>query len=159
MDSFSRMLAFLPAQRMLLKAGEYQSLRDTGLLVDLAEGLVLSGISMAIAGSSRPASGSEHNISHSLDRVLGQDKKLHGLQVGLATLLTLTLQGNNEQVGVLRSLYEKVGFPVTLDEIGIGCHEFEKALKIAPELRDRYTILNEIPHEKIIATSREILCK
>ena len=158
-DNFSRMLALLPAQRILLKTDGYKGLKDEELLADLAEGLVLSGISMAIAGSSRPASGSEHNISHSLDRILGQQKKLHGLQVGLATILTLILQGNSEQADVLSQLYQKTGFPLNLKELEISCEDFEKALEIAPGLRDRYTVLNEIPIEELKEVARARLCK
>ena len=40
---------------------------DSELLQRLLSGLVLSGLAMEIAGSSRPCSGSEHLISHALD--------------------------------------------------------------------------------------------
>ncbi|HIU20246.1 MAG TPA: sn-glycerol-1-phosphate dehydrogenase, partial [Candidatus Limiplasma stercoravium] len=60
----------------------------------VAEGLVLSGVAMAFAGISRPASGLEHYFSHlwemmSLDR--GLPCELHGVQVGVGTVLTLRL--------------------------------------------------------------------
>lgn len=60
----------------------------------VAEGLVLSGIAMAFAGISRPASGLEHYFSHlwemmSLER--GLPVELHGIQVGVGTLLTLRI--------------------------------------------------------------------
>ena len=58
------------------------------------EGLVLSGIAMSYAGISRPASGLEHYFSHMwemmcLDR--GKPYELHGIQVGVGTLITLRL--------------------------------------------------------------------
>ena len=58
------------------------------------EALFLSGFGMVIAGSSAPASGGEHLISHYLDMKhalynTGQD--LHGAQVGVATIYTLGL--------------------------------------------------------------------
>lgn len=58
------------------------------------EALLLSGFGMVIAGSSAPASGGEHLISHYLDMKhalydTGQD--LHGAQVGVATIHTLGL--------------------------------------------------------------------
>ncbi len=60
----------------------------------VAEGLILSGIAMAFAKISRPASGLEHYFSHlwemfSLDR--GLPMELHGIQVGVGTLLCLRL--------------------------------------------------------------------
>ncbi len=60
----------------------------------VAEGLVLSGIAMAFARISRPASGLEHYFSHlwemfSLDQ--GLKTELHGIQVGVGTLLCLEM--------------------------------------------------------------------
>src|SRR6476659_6293839 len=52
----------------------------------LATALMLNGIAMEICGSSRPASGSEHLISHALD-ALATRPRLHGLQVGVATYI------------------------------------------------------------------------
>ncbi len=60
----------------------------------LMEALLLSGISMASAGSSAPASGGEHLISHLWDMTAwyrGRTVGLHGAQVGVATLITATL--------------------------------------------------------------------
>lgn len=58
----------------------------------LTETLLLSGFSMALAGSSSPASGGEHLISHYWDMVehaAGRPvRALHGLQVGVATVIT-----------------------------------------------------------------------
>jgi glycerol-1-phosphate dehydrogenase [NAD(P)+] len=55
-------------------------------------GLILCGIAMAFSGLSRPASGQEHYFSHmwemmDLDR--GNESELHGIQVGVGTILTL----------------------------------------------------------------------
>ena len=52
----------------------------------LAKGLLLSGLAMAAAGTSRPCSGAEHLISHSLDRLLGERAAMHGEQVALGCL-------------------------------------------------------------------------
>jgi glycerol-1-phosphate dehydrogenase [NAD(P)+] len=60
----------------------------------LAEALLLSGISMVVAGSSSPASGGEHLLSHYWDMTAawyGRQEQLHGAQVGVATLVTATL--------------------------------------------------------------------
>lgn len=60
----------------------------------IAEGLVLSGIGMAFAGSSHPASGLDHYFSHCWEMLLlerGQDYALHGLQTGVGMLLTLKI--------------------------------------------------------------------
>lgn len=60
----------------------------------MAEGLVLSGIGMAFAGISHPASGLEHYFSHCWEMLLlerGQEYALHGLQTGVGMLLTLKI--------------------------------------------------------------------
>lgn len=60
----------------------------------LTEALLLSGISMVVAGSSSPASGGEHLMSHYWDMTAhehGRPTELHGAQVGVATLVTATL--------------------------------------------------------------------
>lgn len=70
------------------------SKRDPKTIGALTEALVYSGISMIIAGSSAPASGAEHLISHTLDMqsaVKGVKHDLHGAQVGVATLVTAKL--------------------------------------------------------------------
>ncbi len=66
--------------------------REPEALKAVLEGLVISGISMAFAEISRPASGLEHYFSHiwemqALQR--GKPSDLHGIQVGVGTQLTL----------------------------------------------------------------------
>ncbi len=68
--------------------------RDPEAVQATVEGLVLSGVAMSYAGISRPASGLEHYFSHlwemmALDR--GTPYELHGIQVGVGTLITLKL--------------------------------------------------------------------
>ena len=83
--------------------------REPEALTAVLEGLVISGISMAFAEISRPASGLEHYFSHlwemqALQRGLPSD--LHGIQVGVGTLLTLWIYEhmlNQEQVDVPRA--------------------------------------------------------
>ena len=58
------------------------------------EALLLSGLSMLVAGSSAPASGGEHLISHYLDMkhaLYGTENDLHGTQTGVATVYCLGL--------------------------------------------------------------------
>lgn len=56
----------------------------------LFHGLLLTGIAMTMAGTSSPASGGEHLLSHALDMMSSLDgvpHDLHGRQVGLGTAL------------------------------------------------------------------------
>ncbi|HNS97992.1 MAG TPA: iron-containing alcohol dehydrogenase [Polyangiaceae bacterium] len=60
----------------------------------LFHALVVSGCVMTLHGSSLPASGAEHVISHTLDMMSdadGQPHDLHGRQVGVATIVAAAL--------------------------------------------------------------------
>lgn len=78
----------------IVEAAEGLKARDENAVERVMEGLLLSGIAMAYAKVSRPASGLEHYFSHlwemmSLER--GLPVELHGIQVGIGTLLTLQI--------------------------------------------------------------------
>ena len=64
---------------------------DLEAVLGLFEGLLFSGVAMSLAGSSAPASGGEHLISHFLDMresFTGIEPNLHGLQVGAGVVLS-----------------------------------------------------------------------
>jgi len=68
--------------------------RDPEACLAVAEGLVMSGVAMSFAKSSRPASGLEHYFSHMWEMMgmeRGQKADLHGIQVGVGTRLALGL--------------------------------------------------------------------
>lgn len=84
--------------------------RDEKAVQATVEGLVLSGVAMSYAGISRPASGLEHYFSHlwemmALDR--GTDYELHGIQVGVGTLITLKLYDDIRNIKPSREVAEK----------------------------------------------------
>jgi glycerol-1-phosphate dehydrogenase [NAD(P)+] len=59
------------------------------------EALVIVGIAMSFAGSSRPASGSEHHLSHFFEItgiVHGEDYFPHGIDVAYSTVVTAELR-------------------------------------------------------------------
>jgi len=103
--------------------------------------LVSSGVAMSIAGSSRPASGAEHLISHQLDRI-APGQALHGHQVGVASIITEYLHnGDGGQWRAIRDALKSIDAPTTAAEIGISDDDLLEALTTAHEIRDRYTIL------------------
>jgi glycerol-1-phosphate dehydrogenase [NAD(P)+] len=56
----------------------------------LMDGLIESGLCMLDANNSRPASGTEHQVSHHLEMMLLRDHRpaiLHGIKVGAATII------------------------------------------------------------------------
>ena len=68
--------------------------RDREAIRGLVNSLMLSGIAMSVAGSSSPASGGEHLISHFIDMTAHTFDKpfdFHGCQVGVGTLTSAML--------------------------------------------------------------------
>lgn len=101
--------------------------------------LVASGVAMSIAGSSRPASGSEHKFSHALDEIAPRPA-LHGEQCGVGTIMMMYLHGGNWQE--IRTSLKMIGAPTNASELGIEEDYIIKALLNAHKIRpERYTIL------------------
>ena len=106
----------------------------------LATSLLLNGIAMEICGSSRPASGSEHLISHALDAISPRPR-LHGLQVGIATYLVSLLQGCNTDR--IAGLFDVTGFWDAVAEDPFSRSEWLQAIRAAPSVKEGYyTVLS-----------------
>ena len=101
--------------------------------------IIVSGISMSIARSSRPTSGSEHMISHTID-MMYPGRAMHGEQCGVASIVTSYLQkGDWEE---LKHALVKIGAPTKASELNLTDEEFINAVANAHKIRkDRYTIL------------------
>lgn len=114
----------------------------------LAESLVLGGLSMSVAGNSRPCSGSDHLFCHALDELY--DHKLpHGIVVAIGTIGACILQ--NRPYKPLLAFLKAYGIDINPQHRGITEEMFVKAWLYAPKVRqERYTILNqtEITSEK-----------
>lgn len=68
--------------------------RDRDAVEAVFEGLVLCGLAMKIAGTSRPASGIEHYLSHIWDmrgEEFGTPTELHGLQCAVGTYISVNI--------------------------------------------------------------------
>ncbi len=106
----------------------------------LATSLMLNGIAMEICGSSRPASGSEHLISHALDANSARPR-LHGLQVGVATYIVSILQ--KENTDRIASLFDVTGFWNGIAEDPFSASEWLAAVQAAPSIKEGfYTVLS-----------------
>ena len=82
------------ALKKIVDASDGITKRDPDAIQSIAEGLVVAGMAMAYAEISRPASGLEHYFSHmwemmALERGVPYD--LHGIQVGVGTVLSMKL--------------------------------------------------------------------
>jgi glycerol-1-phosphate dehydrogenase [NAD(P)+] len=125
----------------VLFAGKNKDIRSYDFQYKLVNSLILSGIAMEIAGSSRPASGGEHLISHALDE-LSASPSLHGLQVGVATYLCSLLQNNKSEI--VKGFLINTGFADFVKKDPLDKKDFIFALKKAPDIKQGYyTILSE----------------
>ena len=108
----------------------------------LATALMLNGVAMEIAGSSRPASGSEHLISHALD-MTGARHRLHGLQTGTAAYLVSSLQSGSHHK-IIGELFARTGFWESVRKQPFSTEEWRIAVERAPSIKeDFYTILSD----------------
>ncbi len=107
----------------------------------LANCLVLSGIAMDYAGSSRPVSGSEHLFSHALDYFC-EKQNLHGLNVALGTVAVLKILGEDPSLVV--QYLKKFEVDVNPKSMEISEDTFVYCMQHATEMRtNRYTYLHE----------------
>lgn len=112
---------------------------DPAFLRTLADALVLSGMAMIQAGTSRPASGGEHEISHAIDELFG-GRALHGAQVAFGTLVSVHLYG--EDHARLRERLRRLGLPQHPSDLGLSKEDTLRVLLHAPETRPgRFTVL------------------
>ena len=130
----------------------------------LMNALIVAGLSMAECGDSRPASGSEHHMSHFLEMdfvARGERVPLHGVKVGIGTLVSIEIynylkdndikfKGSDEvyklveklpSVNEIREKLEKLGCPIKFSQIGVRKETMEEMIEKAYTVRDRYTIL------------------
>lgn len=107
----------------------------------VVKSLIVSGVSMAVAGNSRPASGAEHMFSHMLDKIM-PGAAMHGNQVGIGSILMMNLHGGDWKQ--IRDALQALGAPVTAKELGVPPKKILEALTTCHTLRpERYTILGE----------------
>jgi glycerol-1-phosphate dehydrogenase [NAD(P)+] len=137
-DEFSALIAEQAAESVLTIT-DWDGLKG---LTALARGLIMSGLAMAVAGSSRPCSGGEHLVSHALDARVDVPTNPHGLQVGLASLLTSLLQEELEDDVIATFL--RAGLPTSPADLGLSDEQLRRALQEAPDARPgRWTVLSD----------------
>ena len=135
----------------------------------LMKSLIVAGLAMAESGNSRPASGSEHHISHFLEMDFirrGETVPLHGLKVALGTIVSIEIYNyikNNKikfnncekvyglvselpTVEEIRAKLKRMGCPTRFSEIGVRRETMEDMIENAYAVRDRYTVLT-LMHE------------
>lgn len=152
---------------------------DTGMSI-LIDALNSAGLAMKLCGNSRPASGSEHHISHYLEMDYIKNKRsvpLHGLKVGLGTLISLELYQNLDidsfpkdkkekikelvqslpKIRTVEMMLSRCAAPIRFSEIGVSEALFEATIKNAYKVRDRFTILTYYCQTNRIESMMELL--
>jgi glycerol-1-phosphate dehydrogenase [NAD(P)+] len=139
-DGLAAALARAAAESLLRRDEE---LASPEFLAALAEALVLSGLAMALAGSSRPCSGACHEISHAID-ALFPGSASHGEQVAVGALFASFLRAD-ENLGALDGALARYGVARLPADLGLTDEQFASAVAHAPSTRpDRYTILEHL---------------
>ena len=124
----------------------FTSIQDDLFLKELLDSLAMSGIANEIAGGSAPTSGSEHLISHALDKLL-EVPQLHGVQVGIATYVMAVVQ-DHRYVRV-NKIFEDTGFWDFVSTLGLNRADYEAAIDMAPQIKpNRYTYLHEAKYRE-----------
>ena len=119
----------------------FKTIHDEVFLKELLDSLAMSGIANEIAGSSAPTSGSEHLISHALDKFL-EVPQLHGVQVGIATYLMAKVQDHRYKR--IDKIFTDTGFWDYVATVGMRKEDFIRAIDMAPDMKPyRHTYLHE----------------
>jgi glycerol-1-phosphate dehydrogenase [NAD(P)+] len=135
---------------------------DTGFKRLILECQVNSGISMSLSGSSRPCSGSEHLISHTLDYLNYDTDTLHGYKVGCLSLFSLFLQ--NKLTKEIYFYSKKINlnpyYIINVLEFLQNILPDTDIIKLFKSMRRyRYTILDQFDQYDIYKLSKEYICQ
>ncbi|MBC7960409.1 MAG: iron-containing alcohol dehydrogenase family protein [Vallitaleaceae bacterium] len=138
-NQFAAMLAKKSVNSVVRLPFNY--IREELFIKEVVDSLIMSGVAMEIAGSSAPASGSEHLISHALDQIL-VEPCLHGIQVGLATYIMSIVQEHREtRVEVFLT---DTGFFEFTKQFGLKKVDFIAAIERAASIKpNRNTYLHD----------------
>lgn len=130
----------------------FKTIKDDLFLRELVDSLAMSGIANEIAGGSTPTSGSEHLISHALDKMLEQPQ-LHGVQVGIATYVMSVVQ--DHRFVRVNTIFEQTGFWDFVETLNLNVEDYIEAVDLAPTIKPhRHTYLHE---EKYREFAKQVL--
>jgi len=138
---YAASLALMSAKLVMENVDLIKEKSEEGVRV-LIEALISCGVSMSIAGSSRPSSGSEHLFSHALE-IVKPNYSMHGERCGVGTILMAYLhQVNWKRV---KMTLEKLGAPTTSQDLHVEEKDVIEALKLATTIRpERFTVLSKL---------------
>ncbi|MBM7094458.1 iron-containing alcohol dehydrogenase family protein [Bacillus sp. H-16] len=123
-------------------------------LKELISSLTMGGISTVISGNTAPISGSEHLISHAMDRLF-KKPAMHGLQTGLGAYIMAHVQDHRGER--MRKVFSRTGFFDYVKTLAIPKSTVEEAVRLSPDIKpERYTYLHDRTyHQKALAFVNE----
>lgn len=129
------------------------NIRDSKFVAQLANSLVMAGLSMDAAGISRVASGGEHLIYYAYERNVrthneanSADQKpmpLHGILVGVATYVCSLLQNNRSEE--VADILTKTGFIDYLKEHKLDKQAFIQAIQDSQTIKKNFFSVLAMP--------------
>lgn len=126
----------------LLRYGK-EDLHSDGLILDLVNGIVTSGLAMIVSGNTRGTSGAEHLISHAIDEFFPEKSTIHGIQVGWAQGIIAKRYRNDPYK--INNFYLKIGLAEIFEKmVPWSEDDFDSLITYAIRIRKRYTIFNSI---------------
>ncbi len=150
----------LNEEAFALVSSALESVLKNSSLETLVKAEIDAGKAMCIVGNSRPCSGTEHAISHAMER---RCQELHGLQVAFATPLCLHYlrelgYTKHRPIDLLR-IMQKRGLPTTLGGMNATADllidDIHHALEIMKK-RDRYSVLKGIDDKDLMKVITEL---
>jgi glycerol-1-phosphate dehydrogenase [NAD(P)+] len=138
---YAASLALMSAKHVMQNVQLMREVNEEGVRI-LIEALISCGVSMSIAGSSRPCSGSEHLFGHALEKIR-PDCALHGERCGVGAIMMSYLHGANWKR--IRDAIKQLRAPTNADELCVQKDDIVTALELAAAMRpERFTILNKL---------------
>ena len=135
--------------------------RDAEAVAELMDALVTVGVAMSYVGNSRPASGSEHHLSHFFEItgiVDGVDYLAHGVDVAYSAVVTAGLReeirekdpvrrriASEQYESDIRGIYKQVADGVLAQQQKLGWYEDDSEEFILAHIDEIRAILAEAP--------------
>lgn len=122
---------------------EETSLDSTEFVRILSRALVMGGLAMEIAGSSKPSSGSEHLFCHAIEEYHPELRISHGLGVALGCVGAAVFQKRDEKK--VLNICKKFGLDLNPESYGMDRDTFAELWQRAAGTRpNRVTVLNKV---------------
>jgi len=159
--TFEQIQNTLSLSNLLLK-------RDETAIKTLMEALIVVGILMSFVGSSRPASGSEHHLSHFFEItgiIDGTEYLSHGLDVAFSTAVTAEIRekianmkdfgairkiSNQEREVLLNKIYKDIAPSCIALQEKAGFYNLDRSQIYKEKKNEIISILKEMPTQKEI---------